>query len=133
MPPHLCGQYLAALNDSNLDRVLTQCLLLTRSCTRRSMEPGPCASFSVACLRTRGARARSPCESSTIPRIRKLRLCNSVMPWTMANGSELEFECVDIFGLAEDKLRFHRLTIIYGAAHFRSEFAALSSDAAPVI
>jgi hypothetical protein len=47
--------------------------------------------------------------------------------WTFPSGKEVDFECVDIFELAEDRQSFTKLTIIYDTAPLRDEFAPLRS------
>ncbi|PSK86754.1 ketosteroid isomerase-like protein [Limimaricola soesokkakensis] len=44
--------------------------------------------------------------------------------WTLASGKVVEFECVDVFELAEDRQRFTKMTIIYDTAPLRSDFEA---------
>lgn len=44
--------------------------------------------------------------------------------WTLASGKVVEFECVDVFELTEDRQRFARMTIIYDTAPLRADFEA---------
>lgn len=44
--------------------------------------------------------------------------------WTLASGKVVEFECVDVFELAEGRQRFTKMTIIYDTAPLRSDFEA---------
>ncbi|WPY95293.1 nuclear transport factor 2 family protein [Limimaricola variabilis] len=44
--------------------------------------------------------------------------------WTLASGKVVEFECVDVFELTEDRQRFTRMTIIYDTAPLRADFEA---------
>ncbi|WP_370160048.1 nuclear transport factor 2 family protein [Limimaricola soesokkakensis] len=44
--------------------------------------------------------------------------------WTLASGKVVEFECVDVFELAEDRQCFTKMTIIYDTAPLRSDFGA---------
>ncbi|SDF45916.1 nuclear transport factor 2 family protein [Limimaricola pyoseonensis] len=43
---------------------------------------------------------------------------------TLASGKVVEFECVDVFDLAEDRQRFTRMTIIYDTAPLKADFEA---------
>ncbi|MGP6088562.1 nuclear transport factor 2 family protein [Antarctobacter jejuensis] len=44
--------------------------------------------------------------------------------WTLASGKVVDFECVDVFELAEDRQHFTRMTIIYDTAPLRADFEA---------
>lgn len=44
--------------------------------------------------------------------------------WTLSNGVEVQFECVDVFTLTGDKQRFSGLTIIYDTHPLRGKHAA---------
>lgn len=44
--------------------------------------------------------------------------------WTLASGKVVEFECVDVFELTEDRQLFTRMTIIYDTAPLRADFEA---------
>lgn len=45
--------------------------------------------------------------------------------WTLADGKQVEFECVDVFELNEPRDRFEKLTIIYDTAPLRQSFESL--------
>lgn len=47
--------------------------------------------------------------------------------WSFPSGKNVDFECVDVFELAEDRQRFTKLTIIYDTAPLRDEFVPLRS------
>jgi hypothetical protein len=42
--------------------------------------------------------------------------------WTLATGKTVEFECVDVFELTDDRQRFRKMTIIYDTAPLRSDW-----------
>jgi ketosteroid isomerase-like protein len=41
--------------------------------------------------------------------------------WTLKNGKIVEFECVDVLELSDDKERFRKLKIIYDTAPIRGD------------
>jgi len=45
--------------------------------------------------------------------------------WTLKNGKTLDFECIDVFELTDDKKYFKKLTIIYDTAPVREDFSSL--------
>lgn len=49
--------------------------------------------------------------------------------WTLASGKIVEFECVDVFELTEDRHLFARMTIIYDTAPLRADFDASRKQA----
>jgi len=44
--------------------------------------------------------------------------------WTLKNGKIVEFDCVDIFEITPDKNKFTKLKIIYDTAPVRADFNA---------
>ena len=42
--------------------------------------------------------------------------------WTLKSGKIVEFECVDVFEITEDKTQFKRLKIIYDTSPLREDF-----------
>ena len=42
--------------------------------------------------------------------------------WTLKNEKIVEFECVDVFEITEDKTQFKKLKIIYDTAPLREDF-----------
>ena len=42
--------------------------------------------------------------------------------WTLKNGKIVEFECVDVFNITEDKTQFKKLKIICDTAQLREDF-----------
>lgn len=47
--------------------------------------------------------------------------------WTLADGKQVAFECVDVFELNDARDRFTKLTIIYDTAPLRGDFNALKA------
>lgn len=45
--------------------------------------------------------------------------------WTLATGKTVEFECVDVFELTEDRQRFQKMTIVYDTAPLRADWEAV--------
>ncbi len=44
--------------------------------------------------------------------------------WTLATGKTVEFECVDVFELTDDRQRFRKMTIVYDTAPLRADWEA---------
>jgi hypothetical protein len=42
--------------------------------------------------------------------------------WKLQRGKTVEFECVDVFELSQDRTRFKKLTIIYDTHPLRADF-----------
>ncbi|WP_162620373.1 hypothetical protein [Limimaricola cinnabarinus] len=49
--------------------------------------------------------------------------------WALASETVVDFECVDVFELAEDRTRFTRMTIIYDTARLGDDFEAPRENA----
>jgi hypothetical protein len=123
-PKELCEQYLAALNDGNVERVLA---LFEADAYVLSPLYGkvPVAPFYAGLF---GDTNRS--ETTLI------NLFESVSGpvalqfhyrWTLKSGRVVEFDCVDVFALNADRTRFSSLTIIYDTAPLREDFEAARS------
>jgi ketosteroid isomerase-like protein len=44
--------------------------------------------------------------------------------WILATGKTVEFECIDVFELTDDRKRFRKMTIVYDTAPLRSDWEA---------
>ena len=128
-PRQLCEEYLAALNAGSIESVLA---LFEPDAVVDSPLYGtmPVAPFYVDLF---GDTNRS--------QTRLLHVFNAAPDasgacavalhfhyrWTLKNGREVEFECVDVFELNADLSRFSRLKIIYDTAPIRSAFEEVHS------
>lgn len=118
-PKDLCDQYLAALNDGNLERVLAlfeaDAYVLSPLYGRMPVAPFYAGLF--------GDTDRSETtlvnlfESASGPIALQFHY-----RWTLKNGRVVEFDCVDVFALNADRSRFASLTIIYDTAPLREDF-----------
>ncbi len=48
--------------------------------------------------------------------------------WTLKGGKVVNFECVDVFELSDDRQQFKKLTIIYDTAHLRDDFERVTGQ-----
>ncbi|MDO6385386.1 MULTISPECIES: nuclear transport factor 2 family protein [unclassified Uliginosibacterium] len=122
----LCKAYLTALNESNLDGVLS---LFAPEATVISPLYGVIEANSFY-----RALFSDTQRSET-------RLLNIFLPsgeassvalhfeyiWTLSNSKQVQFECVDVFELTPDGQQFTKLTIIYDTAPIRSDFDGRSA------
>ncbi len=117
----LCKEYLQALNDGNLNNVLN---LFTTNGVVISPLYGE---MSVNKFYTDLFNDTN--QSDT----RLLNIFISSMDdtsvalhfqykWTLKSGKIVEFECVDVFEITEDKKQFKKLKIIYDTAPIRDDF-----------
>jgi hypothetical protein len=51
--------------------------------------------------------------------------------WTLADGKQVSFECVDVFEMNDAGNKFEKLTIIYDTAPLRNDFDNLKTEATP--
>jgi len=117
----LCEQYLAALDEGNLGRVLTL------------FEEGACV---VSPLYGRVAVAPfyaglfGDTNRSDTHFIDLFESASGSVAlqfhyrWTLKSGRVVEFDCVDVFTLNAGRSRFTGLTIIYDTAPLREDFEA---------
>lgn len=126
MIENLCKSYLSALNEGDLEKVLS---LFTEEAVVHSPLYGemPASKFYAELFEDTN-------ESVT-------KLLNVFVPsedtpraalhfhylWTLSNGRKVEFECVDVFKLTDDKQRFTELKIIYDTYPLRGEHAECKS------
>lgn len=120
-PKELCEQYLAALNEGSIDRVLAlfepDAYVLSPLYGRMPVAPFYAGLF--------GDTNRSETtfvnlfESASGPVALQFHY-----RWTLKSGRVVEFDCVDVFALNADRSRFTSLTIIYDTAPLREDFDA---------
>lgn len=123
-PKELCEQYLAALNDGDVERVLAlfeaDAHVLSPLYGKVAVAPFYAGLF--------GDTNRSETtfinlfESEAGPVALQFHY-----RWTLKSGRVVEFDCVDVFGLNADRTRFSSLTIIYDTAPLREDFEAARS------
>lgn len=121
-PRELCEQYLAALNEGSIERVLSlfdaDAFVVSPLYGRMLVAPFYQALF--------GDTNRSETtfvnlfESASGSVALQFRY-----RWTMRSGRVVEFDCVDIFALNAGRTRFSSLTIIYDTAPLRGDFEAI--------
>lgn len=120
-PKELCEQYLAALNEGNLERVLA---LFDESAYVLSPLYGrmPVAPFYAGLF---GDTNRS---ETTFVNLFESASGDVALQfhyrWTLRSGRVVEFDCVDVFALDVDRSRFASLTIIYDTVPLREDFEA---------
>lgn len=122
-PEQLCNCYLAALNEGDLEQVLS---LFTPDAVIVS----PLFGTVQAEPFYRRLFANTNRSVTTLLNVfEKSRDANSVAlhfqyTWTLKSGKLVEFECVDVFELSPERDRFAKLAIIYDTAHLRDDFNA---------
>lgn len=123
-PKELCEQYLAALNAGNVERVLT---LFDKDAFVVSPLYGrmPAAPFYRALFND-----TSRSETTFVDLFESGSGAVALQfhyRWTLTSGRVVEFDCVDVFALNEDRTRFASLAIIYDTAPLRVDFDAVRS------
>ena len=119
----LCERYLAALNNANLDTVLS---LFDPDGTVVSPLYGtlPVGQFFSGLFADTG---RSETTLVNVFESITERLAVTLQfkyRWTLKSGAVVSFDCADVFDLTPDRSRFRRLTILYDTAPLRAEFEA---------
>jgi ketosteroid isomerase-like protein len=120
-PKELCEQYLAALNQGNLERVLAlfdaDAYVLSPLYGRMPVAPFYAGLF--------GDTKRS---ETTFVNLFESASGDVALQfhyrWTLKSGRVVEFDCVDVFALNADRSRFSSLAIIYDTAPLREDFEA---------
>ncbi|WP_420474052.1 nuclear transport factor 2 family protein [Noviherbaspirillum sp. ST9] len=123
----LCEQYLTALNEGKLERVLA---LFEPDASVLSPLYGrmPVAPFYAGLF---GDTNRS--ETTFVNMFESASGAVALQfhyRWTLKNGRMVEFDCVDVFSLNADRSRFSSLTIIYDTAPLREDFDAARRQSA---
>jgi len=125
-PKELCEQYLAALNAGSVERVLA---LFDADAFVVSPLYGrlPVAPFYRDLF---GDTSRS--ETSFVDLFESAAGSIALQfhyRWTLRSGRVVEFDCVDVFALNDNRSRFANLTIIYDTAPLRADFDAVHGAA----
>jgi hypothetical protein len=117
----LCKRYLAALNEGNLDSVLT---LFTPKATIVSPLYGMVeAEKFYRELFADTNRSVTKLLNIFLPSGNSLSVAlHFHYIWTLKSGKVVQFECVDVFELTADRQKFSKLTIIYDTAPIRADF-----------
>lgn len=123
----LCIDYLQALNEGNLDDVRS---LFTEGAKVVSPLYGerPAYDFYADLF---GDTSRSETTLLNVfgtSETSKSAALHFRYLWTLADGKQVSFECVDVFELNNDLDRFEKLTIIYDTAPLRQDFNNLKSN-----
>ncbi|HYC42584.1 MAG TPA: nuclear transport factor 2 family protein [Noviherbaspirillum sp.] len=120
-PKALCEQYLEALNEGRLERVLAlfepDAYVLSPLYGRMPVAPFYAGLF--------GDTNRS--ETTFVNLFESASGAVALQfhyRWTLKSGRVVEFDCVDVFALSADRSRFASLTIIYDTAPLRDDFDA---------
>lgn len=122
-PATLCERYLDALNRGDLDAVLALFLPDARVSSPLYGDRDAASFYTELFADTARSETRllhvfdSSASTSAVA-------LHFAYDWTLANGTPVQFECVDVFELSEDRERFVGITIIYDTAPLRAEFAA---------
>ena len=125
MNTEICTQYLAALNEGNLEKVLS---LFHPDAVVDSPLYGemPATTF------YKGLFSDTNLSQTKLLNIFDSTNKNSSLAlhfhytWTLKSGKIVEFECVDVFEITPDGKKFTKLKIIYDTAPIRADFNALS-------
>jgi hypothetical protein len=119
----LCADYLKALNNGSLDDMR---VLFTESAKVVSPLYGerPALAFYADLFRDTSRSKTGLLNVFTSPSSKNVAL-HFRYNWTLVDGKEVSFDCVDIFELNEDEARFEKLTIIYDTAPLRRYFENL--------
>lgn len=121
-PKELCEQYLSALNEGSVARVLS---LFEQDAVVVSPLYGtmPAARFYADLFAdTNRSETRFVDLFESAAGAVALQFHYR---WTLSSGRVVEFDCVDVFRLNADRSRFVSLTIIYDTAPLRADFDAV--------
>lgn len=121
-PKELCEQYLSALNEGSVARVLS---LFEQDAVVVSPLYGtmPAARFYADLFAdTNRSETRFVDLFESVAGAVALQFHYR---WTLSSGRVVEFDCVDVFRLNADRSRFVSLTIIYDTAPIRADFDAV--------
>ncbi|MFD2271355.1 nuclear transport factor 2 family protein [Undibacterium arcticum] len=117
----LCNHYLAALNEGNLDKVLS--LFdpngVVMSPLYGAMAVGPFYRDLFADTSRSATKLLNVFENANSASSVALHFHYM---WTLRSGKVVEFECVDVFELTPARDKFAKLTIIYDTAPLRADF-----------
>lgn len=122
----LCTDYLQALNDGSLEKV--RALFTETACVVSPLYGERPAFDFYADLFADTNRSVTTLLNvfDTSDTSRSVAL-HFQYDWTLADGKQVSFECVDVFELNQDADRFEKLTIIYDTAPLRQDFKNATS------
>ena len=123
MVTDICKQYLDALNESSLEKVLS---LFDPKAVVVSPLYGemPATTFYKALFAdTNHSETKLLNIYHSVDKNSSVALHFHYI-WTLKNGKIVEFDCVDIFEITPDKKRFSKLKIIYDTVPVRADFNA---------
>jgi hypothetical protein len=117
----ICQQYLDALNESSLEKVLS---LFDPKAVVVSPLYGemPATTFYSALFAdTNRSETKLLNIFESISGVSSVAL-HFYYIWTLKSGKIVEFDCIDIFQITPDKNKFTKLKIIYDTAPIRDDF-----------
>ncbi|MBT8350530.1 MAG: nuclear transport factor 2 family protein [Deltaproteobacteria bacterium] len=123
MATDICRQYLDALNESSLEKVLS---LFDPKAVVVSPLYGemPATTFYKTLFAdTNRSETKLLNIYHSVSKSSSVALHFHYM-WTLRSGKTVEFDCVDIFEITSDKKKFSKLKIIYDTAPIRADFSA---------
>ena len=121
MSKELCKQYLDALNEGNLEKVLS---LFAPD----AVVVSPLYGEILATTFYNGLFADTNRSETKLLNIFDSSSGNSSLAiyfhysWTLKNGKVVNFECVDIIEISSDTKKINKLKIIYDTAPLRADF-----------
>lgn len=123
MATDICRQYLDALNESSLEKVLS---LFDPKAVVVSPLYGemPATTFYKALFAdTNRSETKLLNIYHSVGKSSSVALHFHYM-WTLRSGKTVKFDCVDIFEITSDQNKFSKLKIIYDTAPIRADFNA---------
>ena len=123
MATDICKQYLDALNESSLEKVLS---LFDPDAVVVSPLYGemPATTFYKALFAdTNRSETKLLNIFESISGVSSLALHFHYI-WTLKSGKIVEFDCIDVFQITPDKKKFTKLKIIYDTEPIRADFNA---------
>jgi hypothetical protein len=120
-PEQLCKNYLAAMNDGSLDKILS---LFDPAAVVVSPLYGtmPATAFFGELLADTNRSVTRLMHVFQSEAASKSVALHFHYAWTLKSGKVVEFECVDVFNLTSAGDKFTKLTIIYDTAPLRADF-----------
>ena len=121
MVKKICNQYLDALNEGSIEKVLSLF-------EPNAVVVSPLYGTIPATTFYQDLFAATKCSETKL-----LNIFNSISNistvalhfnyiWTLKSGKVVEFECVDVFEITPDSKQFTKLTIIYDTAPIQVDF-----------
>jgi hypothetical protein len=117
----ICKQYLDALNEGNLEKVLS---LFEKNAVVESPLYGKLSAttfYSDLFADTNNSKTKLIHVYESIDGPPSIAL-HFHYAWTLKSGKNVEFECVDVFEMTPDKKKIAKLKIIYDTSPIRVDF-----------